>query len=60
MQLSRAMALIEGRDHVEPDDVKRVAKAALSHRILLRPEAKMEGLTPERVIDDVLEKVPPP
>ncbi len=60
MQLSRAIALIEGRDNVEPDDVKKVAKAALSHRIILKPEAKMEGLTSEQIIDSVLEKVPPP
>ncbi len=60
MQLSRALALIEGRTNVEPDDVKRVAKAALSHRIILKPEAKMEGFTPERIIENVLERVPPP
>ncbi len=60
LQLSRALALIEGRSNVEPDDVKRVAKAALSHRIVLKPEAKIEGFTSERVVEEVLERVPPP
>ncbi len=60
MQLARANALLEGRDYVTPDDVKRVAHAALTHRVILRPEARLEGLTPEEVVDSILEKVPPP
>lgn len=60
MQLARANALLEGRDYVTPDDVKSVAHAALTHRVILRPEARLEGLTPEGVVDSVLEKVPPP
>ena len=58
--LSRAMALVRGRSYVTPDDVKYVAHAALSHRIILRSEARMSGIIPENVIDDVLEKVEPP
>lgn len=60
MQLARANALLEGRDYVTPDDVKSVAHAALTHRVILRPEARLEGLTPEEVVDSVLERVPPP
>ncbi len=60
MQLARANALLEGRDYVTPDDVKSVAHAALTHRVILRPEARLEGLAPEEVADSVLEKVPPP
>jgi MoxR-like ATPase len=59
-RLSRATALIEGRNYVIPDDVKKVAHAALDHRIILRPEARLSGMTPERVVDEVLSKVEPP
>jgi len=60
MLLSRAMALMQGRSYVTPDDVKQVAYAALSHRIILRSEARLSRLTPESIIDDVLGKVEPP
>ncbi|AFL66513.1 ATPase associated with various cellular activities AAA_3 [Desulfurococcus amylolyticus DSM 16532] len=58
--LSRGLALIQGRSYVIPDDVKQVAYAALSHRLILRSEARLSKLTPESIIDDVLEKVEPP
>ena len=60
LQLSRAIALINGRDYVIPDDVKKVAMPVLVHRVILKPEAELEGITPENVIDDVLKKVPVP
>ena len=60
LQLSRALALLEGRPYVTPDDVKEVAGAALTHRIILRPEARLEGATPEDVVSDVLDEVPAP
>jgi len=58
--LSKAIALIRGRDYVIPDDVKYVAYAALSHRIILKGEARISNTTPRDVINDVLEKVEPP
>ncbi|MEL9909296.1 MAG: MoxR family ATPase [Desulfurococcus sp.] len=58
--LSRSLALMQGRSYVIPDDVKQVAYAALSHRLILRSEARLSRLTPESIIDDVLEKVEPP
>ncbi|MEB3845498.1 MAG: MoxR family ATPase [Desulfurococcales archaeon] len=58
--VSRSMALLEGRDYVIPDDVKAAAGPVLSHRIILKPEAEIEGETPEKVIEDVLKKVPVP
>lgn len=58
--LSRSIALMRGRDYVTPDDVKYVAHAALSHRIILRGEAKISNVTPDDVIDDILEKVEAP
>ncbi len=60
MQLARALAFIEGRDYVIPDDVKRVAKPALRHRIILKPEARVEGISSDDVVDEVLDKIRPP
>ena len=58
--LSKSIALMRGREYVTPDDVKYVAHAALSHRIVLRGEAKVSGVTVENVISDILEKVDVP
>jgi len=60
MLLSRALALMRGRDYVTPDDVKYVSVAALSHRIILRSEARLSKLTPEAIVKSVLEEVEPP
>ena len=56
----RALALVDGRDFIIPDDVKHLAIAALQHRIRVKPEAEMEGVTPKAVINRVLEQVPVP
>ena len=60
VQMARARALLHGREYVEPDDVKAVAYRALSHRIILRPEARLQGATADDVVSSVLEKVEPP
>lgn len=57
LKLSRALAVIDGRDYVIPDDVKRVAVEALSHRIILKFEYAVEGLRAEEIVKDVLGKV---
>jgi len=58
---SRASAwLVAGRDFLIPDDVKALARPALRHRIQLRPEAELEGVTPEGVLDGILASVPVP
>ena len=57
---SRAWAWLAGRDFVIPDDVKALARPALRHRIQLRPEAELEGVTPEGVLDGLLSSVPVP
>jgi MoxR-like ATPase len=57
---SRAWAWLAGRDFVIPDDVKALARPTLRHRIQLRPEAELEGVTPEGVLDGVLAAVPVP
>jgi MoxR-like ATPase len=57
---SRAVAWLAGRDYVTPDDVKTVARPTLRHRLQLRPEAELEGATPDRVLEGVLASVPVP
>jgi MoxR-like ATPase len=57
---ARACALIEGRNHVTPDDVKRIAPDVLRHRILLTYEAEAEEVTPESIVRTLLAKVKVP
>jgi MoxR-like ATPase len=57
VQASMAQALVHGRPFVLPDDIKRLAPAVLCHRMVLTPEAQMEGITGERVVREALEKV---
>ena len=59
-QLTRAHAMIQGRDFVLPDDVKTMAPAALAHRLLLKPELWVRGIHAEDVIRDILERTPIP
>ncbi|MGA2511469.1 MAG: MoxR family ATPase [Candidatus Acidiferrales bacterium] len=54
MLASKALAAIEGRDFLIPDDVKAVAAPILRHRMLLKPEADLEGISPDQVIAEVL------
>ena len=60
MQIAKAIAAIEGRDYLLPDDVKRVAPPVLRHRLIIRPEADLEGVTSDQVLADVLASVPVP
>ncbi len=57
MNASKAMAAIHGRDFVTPDDIKKIAPAVLSHRILLTPEREMEGITAEKVVQQIIETI---
>ena len=60
LSTSRAWAWLAGRDYVTPDDVKTVARPTLRHRLQLRPEAELDGTTPDRVLEGVLASVPVP
>jgi MoxR-like ATPase len=60
MHAARAWAWLSGRDYVTPDDVKALARPALRHRVQLRPEAELEGVTADAVLDGVLASVPVP
>ncbi|MDT0267819.1 MoxR family ATPase [Streptomyces sp. DSM 44915] len=57
---ARAWAWLSGRDYVTPDDVKALALPTLRHRVRLRPEAEMEGVTADRVLTGLLARVAVP
>jgi len=60
LRVAQALAAFEDRDYVIPDDVKRAVLPALRHRILLKPEAELEGFDPDRVLNDVIAAVAVP
>lgn len=57
---SRVAATLDGRDFVIPDDVKRLVSPAVEHRIAVKAEAEMDGVTPRMILDRVLAQVPVP
>ena len=57
MRLSQAIALIDGRDYIVPDDVKSVAISALAHRTVVKPDRRIQGVTADQVIVDILDAV---
>ena len=60
LHAAKAWAWLAGRDYVTPDEVKAVAKPTLRHRLLLRPELELEGVTADGVLDGILATVPVP
>jgi MoxR-like ATPase len=60
MAVSKAVAAFDGRDYVIPDDVKAASRPVLRHRIIMKPEADLEGITPDQVLGDVLHAVEVP
>jgi MoxR-like ATPase len=59
-QASQAWAAIHGRDYVLPDDVKRLAPAVLTHRLMISPQAQLRGRQPEELVADIVDSVPVP
>ena len=57
---AKALAAIRGKAYVTPDDVKTIAPPVLRHRLILRPEAEIEGFTADRIVEDLLAQVPVP
>ncbi len=57
---ARALALLDARDFVIPDDIKRLAPAVLRHRIALAPELELEGVTPDEALRSILEQTEVP
>lgn len=60
MHLCRAYAYIKGRNYVIPDDVATLFRPAIAHRLMLRQEAKLKGLTAEAVLGEILRATPVP
>ena len=60
LQSSKAMALLQGRSFVTPEDIKTVSSFVLQHRLILTAEAEMEGHTPLKVVQRLIEKVEVP
>ncbi|MDQ1427547.1 MAG: MoxR-like ATPase [Acidimicrobiaceae bacterium] len=60
LRASKAWAWLSGRPFVTPDEVKAIAKPTFRHRIQLRPEAELEGVTTDRILDALLAAVPVP
>lgn len=59
-RVSQAAAFLAGRSYVVPDDVKRLVPYTMGHRIILRSEARLSGLTVDKVLQDILTKIPVP
>jgi MoxR-like ATPase len=57
VRAAKAWALLDGRAFVSPDDVRSLAPAVLAHRIILSPEAEMDGLSGAEVVREVLSEV---
>jgi MoxR-like ATPase len=60
LRVAKARALADGREFLQPDDVKAVAEPVLAHRLILSPEARSSGLTGGEIVRDALEKTPVP
>jgi MoxR-like ATPase len=60
LHAAKAWAWLVGRPFVTPDEVKAMAKPALRHRVQVRPEVELEGVTPDAVLDGILATVPVP
>jgi MoxR-like ATPase len=54
---AKALAAIKGRDFVTPDDIVWVATAVLRHRIMLTPDKEMEGISPDEVVKQIIQKI---
>ncbi|HWX92823.1 MAG TPA: MoxR family ATPase [Terriglobales bacterium] len=57
LTFSKALAALDGRDYLIPDDVKQAAPPVFRHRIVVKPEADLEGITPDQVMQDVVRAV---
>ncbi len=60
LNAAKAWAYLDGRDYATPDDVKLVARPALRHRLLLAPQAELEGVTSDVIVEETLAGIPVP
>jgi MoxR-like ATPase len=59
-KLSKAHAAVSSRDYVIPDDVKQVVVPAIAHRLVLKPEARVKGIKPEKIIENIVNNIAVP
>ena len=57
---SQALAAIDGRDYVIPDDIKTLAEATLAHRVIISPTARLKNVNPRAIVGEILQAVPVP
>lgn len=57
LSVSKSVAAVEGRDYVIPDDIKQAVLPVFRHRIVVKPEADLEGITPDQAIQDIIHAV---
>ena len=55
---AQALAAVQGRDHVRPDDIKRLVPVTLAHRLIVKPEAELRARTANSILDDILKETP--
>ncbi|MEM3587647.1 MAG: MoxR family ATPase, partial [Candidatus Jordarchaeaceae archaeon] len=60
MEGAKARAALNGREYVIPDDVKAIAQQSLNHRLILRPEAELEGVSVNRIIASIIGEIQVP
>ncbi len=60
MRATQAHAMLDGRDFVQPDDVKLLAYPTLGHRIIVSPSARVRDIDSAQIVDDIIERVPVP
>jgi MoxR-like ATPase len=60
IKIAKTSAARRGQVYVVPDDIKEFALPVLRHRLILKPEAEIEGITPDDIINEILEQVPVP
>ena len=59
-RMSRACAILRERNYVVPEDVREVFTAVCAHRLVLKPQARIEGITAENILDQIMQSVPAP
>ncbi|MEK4487289.1 MoxR family ATPase [Psychrobacillus sp. FSL H8-0484] len=60
MRASQAFAMLQGRDYVTPDDIQYLTPSVFGHRVILRPEARYDGISTEEVLSRIVKRTPVP
>ena len=60
LQTGKTLAALQGRNYVVPDDIKVLVAPVMRHRVILKPEAEIEGLNPDRALERILARVEVP